>query len=295
MQIQIRANRKDGKVKLKNIPFDGLTQLLNIPNEQSEKSSQESGFKFDFIEAKRNGSNVTCLLKITSLDDDGELIIYGTETKVYDENGIEVKVASLKLGNESHPNRVGIDYTFVQGVQTPLKLTFKNVSSVAKGISLLQIQIRANRKDGKVKLKNIPFDGLTQLLNIPNEQSEKSSQESGFKFDFIEAKRNGSNVTCLLKITSLDDDGELIIYGTETKVYDENGIEVKVTSLKLGNESHPNRVGIDYTFVQGVQTPLKLTFKNVSSVAKGISLLQIQIRANRKDGKVKLKNIDIVQ
>ena len=235
---------------------------------------------------KKSGTTVVCKLKLTSLEKDSSLRIFGERgSKIYDDNGVETIASNVKLGNESAIAWIGDSYTLVKGIPVPLELKFKDVNPEANGLSLLNI--KANRSD--IKFKNISFKGLNEKLEISNFENIQYSQEAeGFKFDLIDVKKSGTTVICKLRLTSLEKDSSLRIFGERgSKIYDENGSETKASSIKLGNESGIAWIGDSYTLVKGIPVPLELKFKDVNSEANGLSLLNI--KANRFD--IKFKNI----
>lgn len=258
-----------------------------------ELTIDEGGFQFALISAKKSGSTVVCKLGLTSINKDGKLLIYNPNTKMYTEKGVEIPVTLMKLGNQEDDYRVGLNYTFIKGVQTPLELTFKDVETSSSGISLLKLQIKVNGKNTEVKLKNISFNGLATKLDIPKVESLNSIIEGGFQFALLSAKKSGNTVVCKLGITSINKDGKLLIYNPNTKIYTKKGIEAPVALMKLGNQEDDYRVGLDYTFVKGVQIPLELIFRDIETSSSGISLLKLQIKANGKNTEAKLKNIPL--
>ena len=259
---------------------------------ESNFNAEEEGFRFDLISAKKSGNKVICKIGITSLDQDGTLIIYNTHTKIYDERGFEYAIAQMKMGSQTESRSIGNGRTFISGVQTKIDLIFDDVSEASKGISLLKIQIRPNGRNAEVKLKNISFEGMDAELKIPRIESVKSNEEEGFRFDLISAKKSGTTVKCIIGVTSLDQDGSMILYNTHTKLYDEQGFEIAVAQMKLAAKTETRSVGAgNYTFVKGVQTFIEITFKEVREKSKGISLLKLQIRPNGRNSEVKFKNI----
>jgi len=244
-------------------------------------SVEEEGYRFDLLSVKKTGTIVICKLRVTILEKDGELNIYGSYggriSKMYDQDGIETSASNVKLGNQSNKLKVGDNYTLVKGVPVPLELTFKDVSVNSNGISYLKIQTYSFQVD----FKNISFNGINSKIEIPvYENPLNSIEESGYRFDLLSVKKTGTTVICKLRVTSLEKNGELDIYGSYggriSKIYDQNGVETSASNVKLGNQSHRLHVGDNYTLVKGVPVPLELTFKEVSADSNGISYLKIQ-------------------
>ncbi len=268
------------------------SNLTKITTAQSKINTEEQSFRFDLLNVKKLGNKVVCKIGVTSLDQDGSLIIYNTHTKIYNERGFEIPVSQMKMGNKSETRSIGNGRTFVNGVRTNIDLIFDNVPNTSKGISLLKMQIRANGYNSEAKLKNISFDGMDATLQIPRIESIKNNEEAGFRFDLISAKKSGTTVKCLVGISSLEQDGSLIIYNTHTKVYNEQGFETDVSQMKLAGKTETRSIGSgNYTFIKGVQTFVELTFKEVPEISKGISLLKLQIRANGHNTELKIRNI----
>jgi len=275
-----------------------ITSMSTTTAKPSANSVEEDGYRFDLLSIEKSGTNVVCKLKVTSLEKDGKLTIWARQhTKIYDQNGIEKIADKVILGGKMNNYNIGGNYTLIKGIPAPLELFFKEVESDATGLSYIKIVVTnpTTRSDFHVEFKNISFDGMTSNIVIPKfENIEHSHEEDGYRFDLINVKKSGTNVVCKLRVTSLEKDGNLLVWARQhTKIYDQNGIEKIADKVILGGKMNNYNIGGNYTLVKGIPAPLELFFKDVESDATGLSYIKIVVTnpKTRSDFNVEFRNI----
>ena len=254
----------------RNLSFEGFDSSLKIPKNKGIWSTQENGLEFHLLEYYKSGNKAIFKFNVVSLDKDNHLTIYSSMNKMYDENGIEKEPSKIKLSDKTGANP---NYKLIQGIQVPLELTYDNISSSAKGVSLLkvgfQLQGVGNLEFSK---RNLSFEGFDSSLKIPKNKGIWSTQENGLEFHLLEYYKSGNKAIFKFNVVSLDKDNHLTIYSSMNKMYDENGIEKEPSKIKLSDKTGANP---NYKLIQGIQVPLELTYDNISSSAKGVSLLKV--------------------
>jgi hypothetical protein len=278
----------NGKIiKFKNLTLEGVNTVssYNIPK-VIIKSHEEAGFNFELIKAKKSGDKIVLSFSITSTLKDDINYFHRQGTKIYDQNGIQIEASSIKLANQNNPNYGGWDFTFPKGVSIPYEITFNGCENF-ETISLLEMMVL----NGKIiKFKNLTLEGVNTVssYNIPK-VIIKSHEEAGFNFELIKAKKSGDKIVLSFSITSTLKDDINYFHRQGTKIYDQNGIQIEASSIKLANQNNPNYGGWDFTFPKGVSIPYEITFNGCENF-ETISLLEMMVL----NGKIiKFKNLTL--
>ncbi len=277
---------------------DTKASAVSIP---AERVIEENGFKFEFVESRRSGSNVTCKLYVTSLQKDAKIVVtanyYQKSARIYDQNNIEFWPESVRLGNQTDKGSVGRDYTLIHERRTELEFKFKDFLAASTGITLFRFVVKFdNGNETEIKFRNIPLSGSAGLMLNPFMKGIQSREAGGFDFQLLECKRNGGNVICRLLVKSMGNDGDLRIvanyYQNSARIYDQQGLEYYPETVLLGNQIDKGQAGNNYILVQDIQVPLEFTFKNVPTSAQGISLFRFVMQIPRGEtSELKFRNI----
>jgi len=146
------------EVKVPEIPV--APQIPPVPTKvetQNQVISIEN-YTFELLGCKLENKKITANLLIkNTTENDLELIIGLTDTKIFDESGNEYVVNLAKLANSVSKNGWSrIEKQTVPGIPTPAEFIFENISSKTTQISLLSIYIVNGGQT--VKFRNIPLE-----------------------------------------------------------------------------------------------------------------------------------------
>ena len=117
-----------------------------------------AGIKFELLYCKMDGKTTTCEIFATSMGKDRDLTfgcgsqhIYG---QLYADNGDSYNCSSSTIANSVGPN---VKRKLVDGIRTPLKVLFENISASVRAVALLKMQFHVVNAGYKIlDLRNIP-------------------------------------------------------------------------------------------------------------------------------------------
>jgi TolB-like protein len=128
-------------------------------------------------------------------------------------------------------------------------------------------------------------------------------EKEGLKFELVEATMSERTIIFKIKITNTTEDdirfGMIIGWPSQytTKIYDNNGNEYGISSVKIGNKfkNLKNSVttydGAETKIIAGISVNMEFHFDKVSSQTTVVSLLQIN--CGQKMGMLEFRNIQI--
>ena len=131
-----------------------------------------------------------------------------------------------------------------------------------------------------------------------------TKDENGVIYQLEACKKSGRNkLECRLRVTSTFQDRKINIaaIGTynvgTTKLYDDFGNQYIPVSIKLANHISNARGIFSIPLIADVPMPLVLTFENISSKSKKITLLDISVRTYlnnaHQDSSIQYRNLKI--
>jgi len=146
---------------------------------------------------------------------------------------------------------------------------------------------------------------LGKSVSLESSQVVITKDENGIIYQLEACKKNGRNkLECKLTVTSTFQDRKINIgargqynVGT-TKLFDDFGNQYIPISIKLSNHVSKGRKGIfSIPLIADVPMALVLTFENISSKSKKITLLDISVRTYlndaHQDSSIKYRNLNI--
>jgi len=129
---------------------------------------EKEGLIFEMIEARMSDRTVIIKIEITNTTEDdirfGMIIGWPSQytTKIYDNNGNEYGISSVKIGNKFRNLRNsvttydGAETKVIAGMSVNMEFHFDKVSSQTTAVSLLQIN--CGQKMGMLEFRNIPIN-----------------------------------------------------------------------------------------------------------------------------------------
>jgi TolB-like protein len=128
----------------------------NPTNDSQRKALQKLDANFFTFELQRcllSGTTVMCELTITNKGDDRQ-IGFGWRSRLFDDQGNEYKAERVRLASKEGN---AADAILVSGITVNLRLTFEDVSSQIRQITLLYLQVHAygGGKDFAVQFRGI--------------------------------------------------------------------------------------------------------------------------------------------
>jgi hypothetical protein len=262
-----------------------LSKIEQSNKSTSTKSYEEEGFKYELIKSVKNGDNIKLSFLITSLVKDDINYLRRQGTKIYNQQGTQIEASSIKLANQNDINYGGWNFTFPKGVPIPYEVNFTGCEDFEQ-ITLLELIA----KDSKLyKFKNIELEGASRSTTSKVLTPIKSFEEEGFRYELIKSVKNGDNIKLSFQITSLLKDDINYLRRQGTKIYNQQGIQIESSSIKLANQNDINYGGWNFTFPKGVPIPYEVNFTGCEDFEQ-ITLLELIA----KDSKLyKFKNIKI--
>lgn len=122
-------------------------------------------------------------------------------------------------------------------------------------------------------------------------------ESDGYIFKLSSCNLAHRNIKCQLNITSVDNDGELTLYGEygnhSSKLFDRNGNEYQPSKVIMGNKNHKRKIRNKY--ISGVSAKGSIEYTNVDASTQSISMLELGLYNYnlRKYGRVQFRNVDL--
>lgn len=113
---------------------------------------ESDGIFFDLQGCKFSGTTVTCDLIVTNNEDDRELYI-SYNTRIFDESGNQYNASLIELGNNRSDFEAWL--ILIKGIPTKLRLSFNEVSSGIRKITVLEIVGGTSNSRIKIQFRNI--------------------------------------------------------------------------------------------------------------------------------------------
>ena len=171
-----------------------------------------------------------------------------------------------------------------------MEITFDDVATSAQGMSSLYIELRNDNNKGEIWLRNLSFEGFDTPLELPKLEGKWSTKTSGFDFQLMECDKAGTRVYCKFLVTKEDSDGFLRLSYDQVAAQDDTGSSVNAANLLIGNKSSYN---LNYYLIQGVQTPLELTFENIPSSATMLTNLTMVFSSDQRKDQIVLQQLPL--
>jgi hypothetical protein len=137
---------------------------VEVPTETVVPTENEivtiDNFSFELVGCKIENKKMTATLTIINTsENDIELVIGISNSKIFDQEGNEYATYILKLANSASKSGWSrLEKQTVPGVPTTAEFVFENISSKTKGISLLSIEVLSSREI--IKFRDIPIEGI---------------------------------------------------------------------------------------------------------------------------------------
>jgi hypothetical protein len=287
MDVKFSDDQNNGMFLIRNLSFDGFGAPFNLPAREGEWSDQILGMDFQFMEYRKVGGRVVCKFVVTNLETDGFLRLSYDNNFIYDEKGQVTQSSNVLIGNQ---NGYNINYYLIKDVPTPMEITFDDVATSAQGMSSLYIELRNDNNKGEIWLRNLSFEGFDTPLELPKLEGKWSTKTSGFDFQLMECDKAGTRVYCKFLVTKEDSDGFLRLSYDQVAAQDDTGSSVNAANLLIGNKSSYN---LNYYLIQGVQTPLELTFENIPSSATMLTNLTMVFSSDQRKDQIVLQQLPL--
>lgn len=239
-------------------------------------------FRFNLMNINKSADKVTFEFEVTSLKKDREIKLTNNDIFMYENNGLEYKVKTITIGNKSYHY---VNYNLVEGTAVPMKLIFTGVSSSAEFASLLSVGFSTNNIKNSFEYKDLYFGDNKEDVG---ETGKWSKEELSFKFELESFEKNGKEVVIAFTATSLNRDKPIFLRKNDIFLYDDMGSEYMPYNITVGNKSY---YYVEYNLIQGIRVPLIISFKDVASSAKGISLLKVGFSDKKNKGVFQIRNL----
>lgn len=235
------------------------------------EADETNGIKTQLLNCQKIGNTVKCNFKIMSIQGNKEIIIYGRETKIFDDAGVESIASLLTLGKYSGTNNVS--YTLIEGVPLDGEIQFNNVNSSGEGLTYIELKYYVSGSGYfNVSFNNVRFSN-------PEVTDMKISQElMGIKMEIVGCEKSNNTVYCKFRLESMNKNLDVRIYGHNSKLFNQNGIETAVSNITLGDLSNTNNVG--YTLIQNIPLEGSVEFTNDKSDISEITFIRLNLYSN---------------
>ncbi|WP_370390102.1 hypothetical protein [uncultured Winogradskyella sp.] len=243
-------------------------------------------FRFNLININKSADKVTFEFEVTSLKKDREIFLSNRDIRLYENNGLEYNPNTITIGNKSYRY---VDYNLVEGTAVPMKLVFTGVSSSAEFASLLTVGFSANNIKNSFEYKDLYFGDNKEDVG---ETGKWSKEELGFKFELDDINKTGTEVVITFTATSLNRDKPIFLSNNDIFLYDDLGSEYKPYNISVANKSYRY---VEHNLIQDVRVPLILSFKDVASSTKGISLLKVGFSDKKNKGVFQIRNLSFAE
>jgi hypothetical protein len=241
-----------------------------------------AGFKFDLLGINKSADKVTFTFNVKSLNKDKVLKLFYRDVSLYDDSGAEHFAKTIIIGNKSSHN---VEYNLVKETSVSLKIIFTGISSSAQFATLFKVGFLNEQTKNNFEYRDLYFGDDTEEIQ---DKGNWEKEELGFKYELLSFEKLGSEVTFNFTITSLTKDKVVKLYYRDIFLYDDKGLESNPYLITIGNKTSHN---VAYNLVQGVNVPLKLSFKDVALVSKGVSLLKVGFSDAQNKGVFQIRNL----
>lgn len=116
----------------------GQAQTASSNNQRSEQRRKEAGFLFKLRRCTLSGETLTCSLTVTNEQDDCQLTVYSSISRIVDEQGEQYSGEQLQFAG--HSSSGGIREVLVREIPTSIQLTFLGVAPTTSTLPLLEVQ-----------------------------------------------------------------------------------------------------------------------------------------------------------
>jgi len=176
----------------------------------------------------------------------------------------------------------------IHGVSVPVEISFGDISSSAKEISLLKTNFQSGKINSAFELRDIELLGETSYDSQYNGKDiEGEKLVSGFKFELVHISKTGQEVNCKFLVTSTDRDRQLSL-NNSIFLYDDKGFESQLSSVTIGSKT--GRYA-RYNMIHNVAVPVNLKFTTVNSSAENIALLKVPFTSGNTSSEYQERNI----
>ena len=242
------------------------------------------GFDFELIEVRREGSLVELRFDVTSTLEDKEIALNYRNIKIFDENGREYTAVNIVIGNLS---KYEVRYKLIHKVTVPFVVQFNDISSASSVAELLSVGVQSSRDKGAFEIRDLIMPN--ESGNLAEGGEAKAKVAGGIQFELINVDKTGTEVAVHMIGTSLDRDRQLRLNYQEMLLYDNYGSEVKAHNIVIANKE---KYDVTHRMIHGIAIPIEIQFKNVSSSAETISLLNIGLTSDRQKTLLEYRGLD---
>jgi len=247
-------------------------------------------FKFDLLDINKSGHRVTFTFDVTSLKSDKVINFRNRDILLYDNMGSEYVANNIFIANKSQ--KYGYtEHKLIKGTSVSLKISFIKVTSSAQFATLFKVGFSDKESTSNFEFKDLYFgDESENLSEAIDEKGYWSKESLDFKFDLLDFSKTGTDVEFTFTITSIDRDKSVTLSNRNILLYDNMGSEYAVNNILLANK--PQNYGYtNHQLIQGIQTPLIFSFKDVASSATGVALLKVGFRDDQNGGTIQIRNL----
>ncbi len=148
-------------VQLGPVPAPVIAPTLVSAPQPSMVTAESEGYIFRLGSCKLTHRNIKCQLTITSVDTDGDLMLYatygGSSSKLYDHNGNEYQPLTITMGNKNNGQYIRNKY--ISSVVAKGKVDFSNVEKSTNSISMFELSVHnyVTNKASRIKFRNVPL------------------------------------------------------------------------------------------------------------------------------------------